>query len=35
VQPRVRHPGDISDLLSYQLVGGVISAHHDAHEEEI
>lgn len=35
VQARVRHPGDIPDLLSYQLVGGVISAHHDAHEKEI
>ncbi|MGI3185021.1 biotin-dependent carboxyltransferase family protein [Nioella aestuarii] len=34
VQPRVRHPADIPDLLSYQLVGGVISAHHDAHEKE-
>lgn len=30
VQTRVRHPADIPDLLSYQLVGGVISAHHDA-----
>ena len=34
VEPRVRHPGDIPDLLSYQLVGGAISAHHDAHEHE-
>ncbi len=32
VTPRVRHPGDIADLLSYQLVSGAISAHHD-HEE--
>jgi allophanate hydrolase len=34
VEPRVRHPGDIPDLLSYQLVSGVISAHHDTHEQE-
>lgn len=33
VQPRVRHPADIPDLLSYQLVSGVISAHHDAHHD--
>jgi len=32
--PRVRHPGDIPDLLSYQLVSGAISAHHDPHEKE-
>ncbi len=29
VAPRVRAPGDIPDLLSYQLVDGAISAHHD------
>jgi allophanate hydrolase len=34
VEPRVRHPGDIPDLLSYQLVSGAISAHHDAHDKE-
>ena len=30
VAPRVRDPGDIADLLSYQLVDGAISAHHDS-----
>jgi len=29
VVPRVRDPGDIPDLLAYQLVDGAISAHHD------
>lgn len=34
VKSRVRHPGDIPDLLSYQLVSGAISAHHDSHDKE-
>lgn len=34
MEPRVRHPGDIPDLLSYQLVSGAISAHHDADDKE-
>lgn len=32
VVSRVRNPADIADLLSYQLVGGVISAAHDPEE---
>jgi 5-oxoprolinase (ATP-hydrolysing) subunit C len=32
VVSRVRNPADIPDLLSYQLVGGVISAIHDPEE---
>ncbi|GAA6201777.1 urea amidolyase [Aquicoccus sp. SU-CL01552] len=28
-RPLVRHPGDIPDLLGYQLISGAISAHHD------
>ena len=34
VKPRVRHPGDIADLLSYQLVSGAVSAHHHPPDEE-
>ena len=28
-RPLIRRPHDIADLLSYQLIGGVISAHHE------
>ncbi|WP_071675225.1 5-oxoprolinase subunit C family protein [Nioella nitratireducens] len=34
VTARLRHPGDIPDLLSYQLVSGAVSAHHDHDQEE-
>lgn len=34
VAPRLRDPGDIPDLLSYQLVSGAISAHQDADEDK-
>lgn len=32
-RPLVRHPGDIPDLLGYQLISGAISAHHDHHDD--
>jgi len=28
-RPLVRHPGDIPDLLGYQLISGAVSAHHE------
>lgn len=34
VTPLVRDPADIRDLLSYQLVGGVVSANADPFEQE-
>lgn len=34
VVPRVRDPGDIADLLAYQLVSGAISAHHAHHDDD-